>query len=345
MNLHFDWPWMAWLMLVPLLVRYLWPRIVEDVEEQQPGRQQTLLNPSLMHLRASFSGHTPSTSMASRLHQLVLWGLWALLTLALMHPQWLEPYTESRTEGYDLMLAVDASHSMEALDFTVEGRQVTRMAVLKGVMDRFISDRAGDRLGLIIFGSQAYTLSPLTYDLLAVRQQLSSINPNIAGQGTAMGDAIGLGIKKLRERPEGSRVLVLIADGNSTDGNLPPLEAARMAAANGIRIYAIGVGSDQESVQIFENGRLITRDDLGFDEALMREIAATTAGAYFRATDSNALHEIANRISELEKTEAERRTVMIPHPLYPWPLAAALLLLLLLGMFPDGRPRVRAKKR
>ncbi|QFY89956.1 VWA domain-containing protein [Magnetovirga frankeli] len=344
MNLHFHWPWLAWLLLLPLLVRYLWPRVVADVEEQQPGRQQTLLNPSLTHLRASFGGRTPSTSVASRLHQLLLWGLWTCLCLALMQPQWLEPYTESRTEGYDLMLAVDASHSMEALDFSVDGRQVTRMAVLKGVMDRFIANRPGDRLGLIIFGSQAYTLSPLTYDLLAVRQQLSAINPNIAGQGTAMGDAIGLGVKKLRERPEGSRVMLLIADGNSTDGSLPPLEAARLAAASGIRIYAIGVGSDQKSVQIFENGRLITRDDLGFDEKLMQQIAATTAGAYFRATDSNALSEIARRISELEKTEAESRTVLIPHPLYHWPLAAALLLLLLLGLFPDGRPRVRAKR-
>ncbi len=344
MNLHFHWPWLAWLMLLPLLVRYLWPRVVEDVEEQQPGRQQTLLNPAIIHLRTSFGGHTPSTSVASRLHQLLLWGVWALLTLALMQPQWLEPYTESRTEGYDLMLAVDASHSMEALDFSVEGRQVTRMAVLKGVMDRFIANRPGDRLGLIIFGSQAYTLSPLTYDLLAVRQQLAAINPNIAGQGTAMGDAIGLGVKKLRERPEGSRVMVLIADGNSTDGTLPPLEAARMAAASGIRIYTIGVGSNQQSVQIYENGRLITRDDLVLEEGLMRDIASTTAGAYFRATDSNALSEIAKRISELEKTEAEARTVMIPHPLYHWPLAAAVLLLLLLGMFPDGRPRVRARR-
>jgi Ca-activated chloride channel family protein len=345
MNLHFYWPWMIWLMCLPLLVRYLWPRTIEVTEAHQTGHQQTLLNPSLQHLRSSFVGRTPQTPLASRIHQLLLWLLWAMLTLTMMRPQWLEPYTESRTEGYDLMLAVDASHSMEALDFSVEGRQVTRMAVLKGVIDRFISNRQGDRVGLIIFGSQAYTISPLTYDLLAVRQQLSEVMPNIAGQGTAMGDAIGLGVKKLRERPEGSRVMILIADGNSTDGSIPPLEGARMAASNGIRIYTIGVGSKQQSVQIHEEGRLIVRDDLILDEDLLKNVASITAGAYFRATDTNALTEITQRINELEKTRAESRTVMIPHPLYPWPLLAGLLLFLALGLFPDGRPRVLAKKR
>jgi Ca-activated chloride channel family protein len=257
-----------------------------------------------------------------------------------MRPQWLEPYTETRAEGYDLMLAVDASHSMEAMDFTVNNAQVTRMAVLKGVLNKFINNRTGDRVGLIVFGSQAYTIAPLTYDLDSVRQQLDDVVPNIAGQGTAMGDAIGLGVKKLRERPEGSRVLILVADGGNSAGTIAPIDAARLAALEGIRIYTIGVGSSLDSVQIMEFGRLVARDDLGLDEKVLRDIAGIAYGAYFRATDARALEEIYARIDELEKTRAESRMVLIPHPLYLWTLGLALLLLLGLGLFPEGRPRI-----
>jgi Ca-activated chloride channel family protein len=155
-----------------------------------------------------------------------------------------------------------------------------------------------------------------------------------------MGDAIGLGVKKLRARPEGSRVLILIADGESTSGSIPPLQAARIAAHEGVRIYAIGVGSNQEDVQIIEQGRLVTRNDLGLDEDILRDIAQISGGAYFRATDTDALEVVYQRIDELEKSEAEARSVLIPTPLYRWPLGLALLCLLALGLFPDGQRRV-----
>ena len=340
MGFEFYWPWMAVLLILPLLVQFLWPRADPEQAETLAGRQETLLHPSLAHLQESFTGHRPRAAISGRIHGLMLGLLWLFLTLTLMRPQWLEPYTETRAEGYDLMLAVDASHSMEALDFTVNNAQVTRMAVLKGVLNKFIANRGGDRVGLIIFGSQAYTIAPMTYDLNAVRQQLADVVPNIAGQGTAMGDAIGLGVKKLRERPQGSRVLILAADGDNTSGTIPPLDGARLAAQAGIRIYTIGVGSTQQSVQIIEDGRLAARDDLGMDEKILRDIAGITNGAYFRATDTHALEEIYTRIDELEKTRAESRTVMIPHPLYPWTLGLSLLLMLGLGMFPDGRARI-----
>ena len=339
MGFEFHWPWMALLLMLPFLVQLLWPLNDPDKAEALAGSQETLLHPALVHLQESFTGHRPRISNSGRIHGLLLGLLWLFLTLTLMRPHWLEPYTETRAEGYDLMLAVDASHSMEALDFTVNDAQVTRMAVLKGVLNKFIANRAGDRVGLIIFGSQAYTIAPMTYDLDGVRQQLDDVVPNIAGQGTAMGDAIGLGVKKLRERPQGSRVLILVADGGNNAGTIPPLDGARLAARSGIRIYTIGVGSSLDSVQIIEKGRLVARDDLGLDEKVLRDIAAVTNGAYFRATDTRALEEIYARIDELEKTRAESRTVMIPHPLYPWTLTLALLALLALGLFPDGRIR------
>ena len=345
MGFEFHWPWMAVMLFVPFVVQMLWPRTDLEQAETLAGRQETLLHPSLEYLQESFTGHRPRASVSGRVHGILLALLWLLLTLTLMRPQWMEPYTETRAEGYDLMLAVDASHSMEALDFTVNNAQVTRMAVLKGVLNKFIANRGGDRVGLIIFGSQAYTVAPMTYDLNGVRQQLADVVPNIAGQGTAMGDAIGLGVKKLRERPEGSRVLILVADGGNTSGTIPPLVGARLAAQSGIRIYTIGVGSTQDSVQIMEGGRLIYRDDLGIDEQGLRDIAGITNGAYFRATDTRALEEIYSRIDELEKTRAESRTVMIPHPLYPWTLGLGLLLMLILGLFPEGRSRVSRGRR
>ncbi len=133
---------------------------------------------------------------------------------------------------------------------------------------------------------------------------------------------------------------MLIANGESTAGTIPPMEAARLAAKEDIRIYAVGVGSTQKEVPIMEGGRLVIRKDLGFDEAIMRDIAKTTGGAYFRATDTKALESISQRINELEKSRAESRTLMIPHPLYRWPLALALLSLLVLGLFPGARLRV-----
>lgn len=336
---EFYWPWMALLLPVPLLVRWYWPRPVGEKQELTEGRQTTLLHPSLAHLQEAFMTRAPRLPLSTLFYQILLHLLWLTLVLALMRPQWLDPYTENRTAGYDLMLAVDASHSMNALDFTQGGQQVSRMQVVKGVVQKFIEGREGDRVGLIIFGSQAYVLSPLSFDRRAVSSLLGDVVPRIAGDGTAIGDALGLGVKKLRERPEGSRVMLLIADGENTAGLIPPLKAAQLAAAEGIKIYSVGVGSDKESVPIEENGRITYRNDLGFDEETMRSIAETTGGSYFRGTDTEAMEKIYQQIDELEKTEAESRTIFIPRPLYYWPLGFGLLFLFILGLFPEGRRR------
>lgn len=333
----FYWPWAAVLLPLPLLVRLLWPRPHGATDAYTHGDSSTLLHPALGRLASTFVASRSLTHAGSRLQLVMQALLWTLLVAALMRPQWLEPYTEIRTEGYDLMLAVDTSRSMEALDFTVEGRQVTRMAVVKGVIGRFIKARDGDRIGIVVFGSQAFVLSPMTLDLQALHMLLDGIVTRMAGDGTAIGDAIGLGVKKLRERPEGSRVLILVTDGENTEGSMPPVLAAQLAAHEGIRIYTIGVGS-KGMVPIVENGKL-TQVRMEIDEALLTQVAEISGGAYFRATDSGALDKIYRQIDTLEKTRAESRTVMIPQPLYRWPLGLALLLLLVLGLFPNGIPR------
>lgn len=336
---EFAWPWVGLLLPLPFILPLLWRERRADREETLEGQRVTLLHPHLQELQAAYQARRPRRQLTGWVYKALLYLLWAALVVALMRPQWLEPHTEVSTPGYDLMVVVDASHSMDALDFTVEGRQVTRMAVVKGVMGRFVDAREGDRTGLIIFGSQAFVLSPLTVDRLAVRQLLDGVVPSIAGQGTALGDGIALGVKKLRERPEGSRVMVLIADGDNTHGGFAPIEAAALARLAGVRIYVIGVGSRQESIPIVEEGVIKYRDDLTMDEEVLQRIASISGGAYFRATDTQALEEISQRINQLEKTEAEARTAFLPHPLYRIPLAVALIALFGLGLFPEGRRR------
>ncbi len=336
--LDFQWPWMA---LLPVAVLG-WRMLVRvpDPQRREPARRSmSLLHPSLENLQSAYHGAKPARPIGSLLLPILETLLWLLLGLALMRPQWLERHTENRIEGYDLMVVVDVSRSMNALDFSVDGRRVSRMQVVKGVTSQFVAGRANDRVGLIIFGSQAFVVSPLTLDTGVIGKMLKTLAPRIAGDGTAIGDAIGLGVKKLRARPQGSRVLVLIADGENTAGTLSPLFAARLAARDGIRIYTIGVGSKRENVPFIEDGKIVSQSNVGFDEQLMRDIAETTGGAYFRGTDKQALEGVYRQIDTLEKTRAESRTVLLPKPLYRWPLGGALAVLLALGLFPNARAR------
>lgn len=337
-------PWAVLLLPLPLLPWWLarlaatkpgleraraWLLASRPAEGSGPRR---LLHPRLEHLRGAYQARSWPGSSTERLRLVLLALLWTALVAALMRPQWLEPVNQVSTPGYDLMLAVDASHSMDALDFSVQGQQVSRMAVVKGVMGRFVAGRTGDRVGLIVFGSAAYQLSPLTLDRAAVRQLLETLVPGIAGSSTALGDALALGAKKLKARPPGSRVMILIADGDNTDGDFQPLEAAALARQFGVRIYVIGVGSQEKRIPILHRGRVEYWEDLTMDETTLRAIADTTGGAYFRATDTRALEAISARISALEPSDAETRTVFVPRPLYRWPLLVALLALVWLGL-------------
>lgn len=339
---EFLWPWAAVLAPLPLLMPYIWPskRRPSEDDEHPTGEQVTLLHPHLLEISAAFDVRSPRKRLAGWIQRILYALLWLGIVGALMRPQWLEPHTEVSTPGYDLMLAVDASHSMDALDFTVHGRQVSRMSVVKGVMGRFVESREGDRIGLIVFGNGAYVLAPLSVDRHAVHQLLDGVVPSIAGGSTALGDAIALGVKKLRERPAGSRVMILIADGDNTSGQFQPAEAAALARMAGVRIYVIGVGSKDEVIPILHEGKIEYWDDLTMDEDTLQRIAEVTGGAYFRATDTSALEEISERIGQLEKTEAETRTAYLPSELYRWPLGIALVALLILGLFPEGRKRI-----
>jgi len=318
-------PWLALLLPLPLLVWRYWPRR-STRGEQDNAEQAVLVHPGVARAQQAFGASIPRLPLGMFAQAALLGLAWIGLVLTLMGPQRLDSFSEVSSRGYDLVIAVDTSRSMGAMDFSLDGRPVSRMAVIKGVLGRFIEGRQGDRVGLIVFGDEAVMQSPLTLDVNMVKGMLSAAEPGMVGNSTAIGDAIGVAVKKLRERPEQSRILLLVTDGENTAGSLPPHEAVRLAKHYKIRIYTVGVGT--KGLVPFPDGGRMRYERMPIDEDLLRQVAADTGGAYFRATDTSALEQIYQRIDALEKTEAESRSVMIPDPLYRWPLAMAMLAML-----------------
>lgn len=250
---------------------------------------------------------------------------WLVLVVAAARPVWLGEPVEQGVSGRDLMLAVDLSGSMEMEDFVVADQVVNRLVATRQVAGRFIERRYGDRIGLILFGEKAYLQAPLTFDRTTVKTLLDEAVIGLAGDKTAIGDAIGLAIKRLRDNPADQRVLILLTDGANTAGEIPPLQAAELAAREGLRIHTIGVGADEWVVRNFFGQRKInpSRD---LDEPTMRAIAAKTGGHYFRARDTAELEQIYSLLDELEPVERATRLYRPRTELYVWPLGLALLL-------------------
>jgi Ca-activated chloride channel homolog len=254
---------------------------------------------------------------------------WALLILAAARPQWIGEPLALRSSGRDLMLAVDLSGSMKRRDMQVGDQWLTRLDVVKQVAGEFIERRNGDRIGLILFGTRAYLQAPLTFDRPTVRALLEEAVIGLAGEQTAIGDAIGLGVKRLRERPSQNRVLILLTDGANTAGEVHPMDAARFAAKLGLKIYTIGVGADVAMMRrLYGTARVNPSADL--DEPTLAAIARTTGGRYFRARQTNELVDIYRTLDELEPVVGDDEQFRPATELYYWPLALALLLVIAL---------------
>ncbi len=321
--IEFQWPWVFILIPLPYLINRLMPR-AEIVETP-------LFVPFYSSLRRA---DVKSIRLSSRSMILALLAIlcWLLLVLAASRPQWVGEPVQLPTTGRDLMLAVDISGSMEAQDIQLEGRNATRLEVVKSVVGDFVERRSGDRLGLILFAARAYTQAPLTFDrptvgILLEEAQIGIIEEN----ATAIGDAIGLGVRHLRERPEASRILILLTDGVNNSGQVSPLQAGELAAREGIRIYTIGIGADSNPRNsIFSTRAVSPSADL--DEETLTEIAVNTGGRYFRARDLSELEEIYAVLDELEPVEQEDETFRPTIALFYWPLGTALLLSFLIAL-------------
>tara|TARA_R110001592_G_scaffold362928_1_gene678895 strand:- start:647 stop:1714 length:1068 start_codon:yes stop_codon:yes gene_type:complete len=254
---------------------------------------------------------------------------WVFLITALSRPTYYGAAIEVPLNGRDLMLAIDISPSMKEQDLTLNNQSVTRLEVVKDVVSSFIEQRKGDRVGLILFGSEPYIQAPLTFDTTTVHTLLDEAYLGMAGQATAIGDAIALGVKRLRNRPENSRVLILMSDGANTAGEIPPEKAAQLAAQENIKIYTIGIGADEMLRRtLFMTQRVNPSADL--DEKMLTEIALTTDGQYFRARDTKSLQAIYEQINKLEPIELDNKTYRPSKSLYFWFLACAIFIYLAL---------------
>lgn len=313
--LGLEWPWALLIWPLPWLARVLMPAGERDgMAIRVPLLNREGVDPAAIQ------------KPVSKTSGLVLWLAWTALIVAASRPFWIgEPITRT-VSGRDLMLAVDVSGSMSEADMSIDSHAASRLDVLKVVVGRFIDRRRGDRIGLILFGTRAYNYVPLTFDLDTLKHLLLDVSTGLAGRHTAIGDAIGVAIKAMRDDRARHKVLVLVTDGSNTAGFENPLLAAAAARQQGMTIHTIGVGSDLESLSRVY-GRQNIPTGVVLNESLLRGIAEVSGGHYFRATDSEALERIYESLDKLEPVEYQYHSYRPRLSLFQWPLLAALLLL------------------
>jgi Ca-activated chloride channel family protein len=323
-----DWPWVLLALPLPFLATLL-PRARSRVGA-------ALRLPFYAELPAVTVARSPGASWP-RLLLAVL--AWTLLVLAAARPQWIGEPIGLPVAGRDLMLALDISGSMEQEDYELNGRAVTRLAAVQAVATDFVKRRDQDRLGLILFGTQAYLQTPLTFDGATVATLLNEAVVGLAGRETAIGDAIAVAVKRLREQPEGQRVLVLLTDGQNTAGTLDPLAAAKLAAQAGVRIHTIGIGGGEMGIRTPFGIRMM-RQGSDYDPATLKQIAEITGGRFFSATNREELETVYAELDRLEPNERDERTFRPQRALFVWPAAAALFLTVGLAVGSARRGRV-----
>lgn len=320
-----DWPWILLALPLPLAARWL------PAARLHLGAALRL--PFYSQLPPGTTDRAPRPSWRRQLAAALAWGL---LVLAAARPQWVGEPIALPVAGRDLMLAIDISGSMEQEDYELNGRAVTRLAAVQAVATRFVRRRDQDRLGLILFGSQAYLQTPLTFDGATVATMIDEAIVGLAGRETAIGDAIAIAVKRLREQPAGTRVLVLLTDGQNTAGTLAPLDAAKLAAQAGVRIHAIGIGGGEVGIRTPFGMRLMHQGG-DVDPTTLKQIAERTGGHFFSATDRKQLEAVYAELDRLEPNVRDRRTFRPQRALFVWPAAGALLLTIGLAMGSVGR--------
>ena len=327
--LVFIWPWMAVLLLLPIISWLLLPGNNKNNNENLPE----ILFPYTDRLQTAFDkGQKIKQSKSKFWLVATLSLLWLFLVLTVMRPELVDRSTYINRQGYDIMLAVDISPSMNAPDMSTKDKKASRLEAVKEVVSNFIETRKGDRLGLILFGEYAYLQAPMTLDNFAISKMLNNALPGMAGLSTAIGDAIGISIRELRNRSSKSKVVILLTDGTDTSSNLPPIDAAQIAEKYGIRVYTIGVGSDN-AISYYDQMGNVTSVEAAINEELLQKIANITGGQYFRAKDDYSLEKIYSKINELEKIDLTAREYR-SESLHKYPLGIACVLFLILCLMP-----------
>ncbi len=317
-SLRFLHPELLWLLLVIPLLALLRGR---------KGPAPALIFPTVSIIRTIAAQRK---TMPGRFHGLLRLSALALLILAMARPQWGNTTTEVEASGIDILLAVDISGSMEAMDFALQGRTVNRLTVVKSVVARFIEDRPNDRIGLVAFAGRPYMVCPLTLDHDWLLQRLESLKTGMIEDGTAIGSAIAAGVNRLRDQEAKSRILILLTDGMNNAGKVAPLIAAEAAETLGIKVYTIGVGTRGTAPMPVTDqfGRkLIRRVRVDIDEETLSQVASMTGAKYYRATGTKSLENIYKEINAMEATIRKIKHFSRYRELFPWLVYAALLLL------------------
>ena len=308
--LEFEWSWLFFLLPLPLLMR----RLTSPVKQY---REQALQVPFLDDFN-----HAPATSKSNHFSWLILMlslAAWLALVTAVARPVMVGESISLPVKGRNIMLAIDLSGSMREQDYRLGSQWVDRLTATKFVAHEFIQRRKGDRIGLILFADQAYLQTPLTFDRETINKMLSEAALGLAGQKTAIGDAIGLAVKRLRAQDDNEHVLILLTDGENTAGNVGVYESAEVALQQNIKIYTVGIGADrQQSINFFQRSSL--------DEVTLKKIASMTKGKYFRARDTQEFQRIYEELDRLEPIVREQEQWRPRTDLFYLPLAIALLL-------------------
>ena len=291
--LELNWPWFLLILPLPLFMYFL------PSKNQQ---QSSIWWPSAKLL----AQHQETTQLNPKFNiSLLLLALaWIALVFAIARPSWLGEPTQVTPSGRDLLIALDLSGSMQVTDMSLNGESADRLSAAKSVLADFIQRRRGDRVGIIVFGSKAYLQAPLSFDTTTINQLVQETQIGFAGEKTAIGDAIGLGIKQLENKPSDQKVLILMTDGANTAGRVQPQQAANFAHSQQVKIHTIGIGADQMQVQGFFGPKSIN-PSADLDEALLQNIAQQTGGEYFRARSTADLQSIYNILDHLEPTPSE----------------------------------------
>ena len=317
--MRFDDPWfLSLLLLLPLYYRYA-------------GRRPVLRYPSLKTVK---SIPVPLKARLGRLPEVMKTAALAFLVIALARPQLANSEKEVTTRGSDIILALDMSGSMRAEDF----RPKNRFFVAREVIKDFIKGRYGDRIGLIVFAGKSYTQAPLTLDYGILLQILEGLELGRIPDGTAIGMALAEGVKRLKDSEAETKIIILLTDGVNNAGNIDPVTAARAAQALGVKVYTVGVGKEGGApIPVYSPiyGEVYARDSSGniilteMNEEVLKEVAEITGAKYFRATDAGSLGEIYREIDAMEKSDIKFTEYRTYSELYPYPLLAAVALLLL----------------
>jgi len=311
--LEWVWPWVFLCAPLPLMIHFF---------SRGESLQASAVRAPFAARWRNLSG-TGRGAQSNRSYWWLLWLAWMMLIAATARPQWIGEPIELPNTGRDLMLGLDLSGSMQIEDMQIGSRLVSRITAVKAIAADFTQRRKGDRVGLILFGTRAYLQAPLTFDLATVTQFIEEAQLGFAGEDTAIGDALGLAIKRLRERPAASRIFILLTDGQDTASTVDPMEAAALAAQLDVKIYTIGIS---RNLGRSGNGRAEV------DEAMLNAVAEATGGRYFRATSPAELEAVYALLDELEPVEQEASTFRPKRALSWVPLLAALALATLLAV-------------